>query len=138
MNKKRIDELKKNLNAFKKDIEEEYDHGGLYKPVLKHLKTGSYAKALKALRVVKMVDGVWRWNTGGVTSDLVERIEVARKNKTKTKKSNDNPVHLELASEIAMIVEETVKKQIAPLIVAMQCTQRHLDVIATQANIDLS
>ena len=134
---------------------------GIYTIVLKHVKTGTYAKALQNLKIIDNTSGLWFWIGGDVTEDLVKKISDEEKKirrwnsngnsdkKTKkikkrkyTRKSNVKSIEVDpyndLAKEASEMIKDTVRGELEPILISLQCIQRHLDVIATKININLS
>ena len=81
-----------------------------------------------------------------LSSKLTKKSKV-KTNKPKrkyTKKSivsptnNEEDPHADLAEEISKAVEAAVEAKLGPALTSLQCMQRHLDIIATKINIDLS
>ena len=110
-------------------------------------------KIMKEKKIIeKKVDGLWHFDGRfKVNFKNVEKLREAasqlsktkaaeRKSKSKVKKTKQTETdsHADLAEEISKMVEAAVKKELGPLVTAMQCSQRHLDVIATKINLDLS
>ena len=160
MNSSQLNKKIKRFKALKNDISKN-DPTGIYATVLKHVRSGTYAKALQNLNIINNTYGFWRWIGGDVTKDLVKKISDEEKKirhlnsngngDKKTKKikkrkyvkklianQTEEDSHDNLAKEISKMVRDSVREELEPILISLQCIQRHLDVIATKININLS
>ena len=160
MDSSQLNKKIKRFKALRSDIVKN-PPTGIYTIVLKHVKTGTYVKALQNLKIIDNTSGLWFWIGGDVTEDLVKKISDEEKKirrwnsngnsdkKTKkikkrkyTRKSNVKSIEVDpyndLAKEVSEMIKDTVRGEFEPILISLQCIQRHLDVIATKININLS
>lgn len=108
---------------------------------------------LSGMGLVKIIGGRYRWIGGPITKKMAERFyelvnERRSESRIKKRKSvrgvsklkvnNEPDPHIDLADEISKAVRDRVREEFEPIETTLQCIQRHMDVIATKANINLS